>query len=215
MTVISVATPIVSPSMVSDARSLWARRALRHSAKLSRTASIGAQILPFLYRILQSRAANSQAGRLRTRLRRSPNVSLKNTLPGVCELHPLLFLWAFYRSFRCADDMLRRTSRRLGEGEAHHGGRASRSGSRGEYTGAVVRNVLRQEDRRDFLRSDFCRWTRPCCVGAKKWAAHFRTRLRCVRSSFESESRRAYKFPARLLHQAIHGYGHHAARPRR
>src|SRR5580693_626737 len=42
MTVISVATPMVNPSMLSEARSLWARRALSHSAKLSRTASIGA-----------------------------------------------------------------------------------------------------------------------------------------------------------------------------
>ena len=37
-----VATPIVSPSIVSEARSLWARRASKHSARLSRTASIGA-----------------------------------------------------------------------------------------------------------------------------------------------------------------------------
>src|SRR5208282_5709969 len=43
MTVMSVATPMVSPSMVSEARSLWARRALKHSARLSRTASIGAE----------------------------------------------------------------------------------------------------------------------------------------------------------------------------
>src|SRR5438034_2508969 len=43
ITVIRVATPIVSPSMVSDARNLCARRALRHSAKLSRTASMGAE----------------------------------------------------------------------------------------------------------------------------------------------------------------------------
>src|SRR5260370_41960969 len=53
MTVISVATPMVSPSIVSDARSLCARRALRHSAKLSRTASMGAEeTLQILYRIL-------------------------------------------------------------------------------------------------------------------------------------------------------------------
>src|SRR5579862_1930862 len=37
----SVATPMVSPSMVSEARSLWARRASKDSARLSRTASIG------------------------------------------------------------------------------------------------------------------------------------------------------------------------------
>jgi hypothetical protein len=30
----------VSPSMVSDARSLWARKALRHSARLSRMANM-------------------------------------------------------------------------------------------------------------------------------------------------------------------------------
>src|SRR5213076_3121608 len=41
MTVMSVATPIVSPSIVSEARSLCARRALKHCTRLSRTASIG------------------------------------------------------------------------------------------------------------------------------------------------------------------------------
>src|SRR5713101_2530914 len=43
MTVMSVATPIVSPSMVSEARILCARRALKHWARLSRTASMGAE----------------------------------------------------------------------------------------------------------------------------------------------------------------------------
>src|SRR5215472_6820640 len=41
MTTISVATPIVSPSMVSEARSLCARSALKVSARLSRTANMG------------------------------------------------------------------------------------------------------------------------------------------------------------------------------
>src|ERR1700747_1231252 len=48
----SVATPIVSPSTVSEARSLWARRALRHSAKLSRMANMALQTSRVeLYRI--------------------------------------------------------------------------------------------------------------------------------------------------------------------
>src|SRR6201997_1807130 len=48
----SVATPIVSPSTVSEARSLWARRALRHSAKLSRMANMAQQTSRVeLYRI--------------------------------------------------------------------------------------------------------------------------------------------------------------------
>src|SRR5262245_17082012 len=41
ITVMSVATPIVSPSMVSKARSLWARIALKHCSRLSRLASRG------------------------------------------------------------------------------------------------------------------------------------------------------------------------------
>src|ERR1700752_4046352 len=45
ITVISVATPIVSPSMVSDALSLCACSALTHCARLSRMASIGRQAL--------------------------------------------------------------------------------------------------------------------------------------------------------------------------
>src|SRR5437868_383904 len=52
ITVMSVATPIVSPSTVSEARSLWARRALRHSAKLSRMANMAQQTSRVeLYRI--------------------------------------------------------------------------------------------------------------------------------------------------------------------
>src|ERR1700756_3876558 len=48
----SVATPIVSPSTVREARSLWARRALRHSAKLSRMANMALQTSRVeLYRI--------------------------------------------------------------------------------------------------------------------------------------------------------------------
>src|ERR1700676_4997605 len=46
MTVMSVATPIVSPSMVSEARSLCARKALKHCTRLSRTASIGLENTP-------------------------------------------------------------------------------------------------------------------------------------------------------------------------
>src|SRR6267143_3142825 len=46
MTVIRVDTPIVRPSMVSEARSLWARKALRHWMRLSRTASIGLERTP-------------------------------------------------------------------------------------------------------------------------------------------------------------------------
>src|SRR5207302_144758 len=50
ITVMSVATPIVSPSMVSDARSLCACRAVAHCAKLSRMASIGlGKLFPLLY----------------------------------------------------------------------------------------------------------------------------------------------------------------------
>lgn len=41
ITVISVATPIVSPSIVSEVRSLCARSALKHCTKLSRKASTG------------------------------------------------------------------------------------------------------------------------------------------------------------------------------
>ncbi len=40
ITVISVATPIVSPSIVSDVRILCARSALKHCARLSRSASM-------------------------------------------------------------------------------------------------------------------------------------------------------------------------------
>src|SRR5208282_1194287 len=43
ITVMSVATPMVRPSMVSEARSLCARRALKLCAKLSRAASMGAE----------------------------------------------------------------------------------------------------------------------------------------------------------------------------
>src|SRR5271169_1179529 len=43
MTVMSVATPIVSPSAVSEARSLCSRRALKHCARLSLTASMAAE----------------------------------------------------------------------------------------------------------------------------------------------------------------------------
>src|SRR6202521_6371836 len=46
MTVMSVATPIVSPSMVSEARSLCARKALKHCTRLSRAASIGLEKAP-------------------------------------------------------------------------------------------------------------------------------------------------------------------------
>src|SRR5258708_28018804 len=46
MTVMSVATPIVSPSIVSEARSLCARKALKHCTRLSRTASIGLEKTP-------------------------------------------------------------------------------------------------------------------------------------------------------------------------
>src|SRR6266849_6491966 len=55
MTVMRVATPIVSPSIVSEARSLCARSALKHCARLSRTASMGRR-KPFqlLYRIPRS-----------------------------------------------------------------------------------------------------------------------------------------------------------------
>src|SRR5882762_9715881 len=61
MTVISVATPMVSPSIVSDARSLCARRALKHCAKLSRTASIGAETLSLHFiESCRARAANSR-----------------------------------------------------------------------------------------------------------------------------------------------------------
>src|SRR5437667_10458201 len=93
ITVIRVATPIVSPSMVSDARNLCARRALRHSAKLSRTASMARKFLPLLYRILWARTADSLAGALRTRLTRCRNESLENTTEGTPKLHPLAFYW--------------------------------------------------------------------------------------------------------------------------
>src|SRR6266576_3773091 len=46
MTVMSVATPIVSPSIVSEARSLCARKALKHCTRLSRAASIGLEKTP-------------------------------------------------------------------------------------------------------------------------------------------------------------------------
>src|SRR5438132_11802871 len=54
MTVINVATPIVSPSMVSEARILWARKALTHWARLSRTASMmrkGVRLLGYQIRV--------------------------------------------------------------------------------------------------------------------------------------------------------------------
>src|ERR1700690_3701308 len=54
----SVATPMVSPSMVSEARSLCARRALKHSARLSRMASIGAE--KHLLRLFQSYQRSSE-----------------------------------------------------------------------------------------------------------------------------------------------------------
>src|SRR5260370_27661040 len=46
MTVIRVATPMVRPSIVSEARSLCARMALKHCAKLSRMASMGEEEAP-------------------------------------------------------------------------------------------------------------------------------------------------------------------------
>src|SRR2546427_634550 len=46
MTVMSVATPIVSPSIVSEARSLCARKALKHCTRLSRAASISLEKTP-------------------------------------------------------------------------------------------------------------------------------------------------------------------------
>src|SRR2546423_2192213 len=46
MTVMSVATPIVSPNIVSEARSLCARKALKHCTRLSPAASIGLEKTP-------------------------------------------------------------------------------------------------------------------------------------------------------------------------
>src|SRR5215472_13654273 len=43
MTVMSVATPMVNPSMVREARILCARSALKHCARLSRTASMSGE----------------------------------------------------------------------------------------------------------------------------------------------------------------------------
>src|SRR5215470_899304 len=48
MTVIRVATPMVSPSMVSEVRILLARNALTHWARLSRTASMAQKTLVLL-----------------------------------------------------------------------------------------------------------------------------------------------------------------------
>src|SRR6266403_464813 len=61
MTVMSVATPMVSPSIVSEARSLCARKALKHCTRLSRAASIGLDKTPPLYRFLRPRTTSSRA----------------------------------------------------------------------------------------------------------------------------------------------------------
>src|SRR5215813_3599119 len=49
ITVISVATPIVKPSIVSDARSLCARSALKHSSRLSPTDIMREGVLQLVY----------------------------------------------------------------------------------------------------------------------------------------------------------------------
>ena len=61
MTVIRVATPMVRPSIVSEARSLCARRALKHCDKLSLTASISAERFScYCTETWQARTVNSR-----------------------------------------------------------------------------------------------------------------------------------------------------------
>src|SRR5215472_8396744 len=64
ITAMSVATPIVSPSMVSDARSLCAESALTHCPRLSRMASIGFReaMVPLLYQIHEGPMAQHGSG---------------------------------------------------------------------------------------------------------------------------------------------------------
>src|SRR5580700_5894497 len=53
MTVMSVATPMVSPNAVSEARSLCPRKASKHCARLSLTASMARRFLQLPYQIPQ------------------------------------------------------------------------------------------------------------------------------------------------------------------
>src|SRR6267378_4065329 len=92
ITVISVATPIVSPSIVSDARSLCARRAAKHNDKLSRTASISAERIPRCTTdSRQARTQHSKYGRFRTHQNLRGSL-YETTLKGVRELHGPMFI---------------------------------------------------------------------------------------------------------------------------
>src|ERR1700741_1297519 len=62
ITVMRVATPIVRPSIVKEARSLCARRALKHSARLSRMASIGEEEHSLIARIYPSSVLDGKSG---------------------------------------------------------------------------------------------------------------------------------------------------------
>src|SRR4029077_2017733 len=62
ITVMRVATPIVRPSIVKEARSLCARRALKHSARLSRMASIGEEEHSLIARVYPSSVLDGKSG---------------------------------------------------------------------------------------------------------------------------------------------------------
>src|SRR5271169_472323 len=86
MTVISVATPMVNPSIVREVRSLWLRRALKHWARLSLIASMAAE------RISPTTLSNLAKGVVREKEQRRGqirNVVRAGQLPPLPVLPPL------------------------------------------------------------------------------------------------------------------------------
>src|SRR5258708_35583891 len=91
ITVINVATPIVSPSIVSDVRSLCARSALKHCARLSRRANMDWKTLRLFLESDQNR---------KPRLAELRNPSLKITKREARGLHDSFRFKRFCRN-RC------------------------------------------------------------------------------------------------------------------